>query len=273
MVLGSQGPGRVGRRRFFHKRAAFGGGPSSFWPCSPCPWSFVGDRSWLVGSRQSPLTHNVADVLHQDRARILPGGPERPGDSPARRSCAQRRADRRPRVGGDVLVLRTVGRRSGRVRDAPCCSCPGRGLRRGRLQWRRQAHTRVVVQPAGSSRRRGVRARAHPPGPRAPASEQEVAELWPRPWSSTAATALQVDRDARVARRDTRAALRLISARGTGHAGDRRKANVWRHSCSEQRLPPIGQKQHLRRRRRLAPPPRCVGSPSGARCACTQMGS
>jgi hypothetical protein len=24
MVLGSQGPGRVGRRRFFHQRAAFG---------------------------------------------------------------------------------------------------------------------------------------------------------------------------------------------------------------------------------------------------------
>jgi deazaflavin-dependent oxidoreductase (nitroreductase family) len=84
-------------------------------------------------------------------------------------------------LGGDFLVLRTVGRRSGRQRDAPLFFVPhGEGFA-------------VVASNAASARPPAwwlnlraapnaealVRGRTYPVRARA-ATEEEVAELWPR---------------------------------------------------------------------------------------------
>jgi deazaflavin-dependent oxidoreductase (nitroreductase family) len=119
-------------------------------------------------------------------ARISPYLAHRPGSARATQAHAWllRRTGGRVAaraLGADVLVLRTVGRRSGRRRDAPLFFVPhGEGFA-------------VVASNAASARPPAwwlnlqaapdaeavVRGRAYPVCARA-ATEEEVAELWPR---------------------------------------------------------------------------------------------
>jgi deazaflavin-dependent oxidoreductase (nitroreductase family) len=84
-------------------------------------------------------------------------------------------------VEGDVLVLRTVGRRSGKQRDSPmfCLSygdgyavVASNGAAKHTPGWWHNLQDRPEAEAFIGGRSRPVRARA--------ASEQEVSELWPR---------------------------------------------------------------------------------------------
>jgi F420H(2)-dependent quinone reductase len=119
-------------------------------------------------------------------ARISPYIAHRPGTAMASRAHAWvlRRSGGRlggRALGADILVLRTTGRRSGQPRDAPMFFLPHDG------------GFAVVASNAASKRSPAwwfnlqgdpeaealVHGTSHPVRAR-PASEQEVAELWPR---------------------------------------------------------------------------------------------
>lgn len=128
------------------------------------------------------LMFSVADVF----ARISPHLAHRPGSALATQmhACIVRRTGGRiggHALGSDILVLRTVGRRSGQKRDAPLLFLPyGDAFA-------------IVASNAASARPPAwwfnlqdhpdadalVRGRTHPVRARA-ATEQEIAELWPR---------------------------------------------------------------------------------------------
>jgi deazaflavin-dependent oxidoreductase (nitroreductase family) len=125
---------------------------------------------------------SVADVF----ARISPHLAHRPGSARATQAhaCIVRRTGGRiggRALGSDILVLRTVGRRSGQTRDAPLLFLP-------------HGDAFVIVASNAASARRPawwfnlqddpdadalVRGRTHPVRARA-ASGQELDELWPQ---------------------------------------------------------------------------------------------
>jgi deazaflavin-dependent oxidoreductase (nitroreductase family) len=161
MVLGSQGPGRVGRRRFLVHE--------------PPP----GAARRAVGFRRVSL---VADVF----ARVTPYLAHRPGSARATQAHAWLLRRTGGRLGGralgaDVLVLRTTGRHTGQHRDTPLFF-----LRHGdgfAVVASNAASTRppawwlnLQADPDADAQAQGrtcpVRARA--------ATREEVAELWPR---------------------------------------------------------------------------------------------
>ncbi len=168
MVLGSQGPGRVGRRRFLRNtrepptRAARG---------RPRP---VRDTM--------PSMSRIAGAY----ARISPKLAQMPGSTAASRFHARLHKLTRGRLGSrllgaDVLTLTTTGRRSGQPRDSPMFYLKGSG------------YYAVVASNAGSPKppawylnlQAQPTATAHVAGAThhvrsRPATNSEVEELWPR---------------------------------------------------------------------------------------------
>jgi deazaflavin-dependent oxidoreductase (nitroreductase family) len=126
----------------------------------------------------------VADVY----AKVSPYLAGRPGAAAATRLHARllrasggKIAGRVLGVPGDVLVLRTTGRRSGQSRDAPMfCLEHGDGYAvvasNGAAKHTPAWWHNLQDQPDAEAFVRGV---SHPVRARA-ATEQEVAELWPR---------------------------------------------------------------------------------------------
>src|ERR1700680_1910596 len=100
MVLGSQGPGRVGRRRFFHTRAAFGR-----------PVVVLGG----IGAVGSPVIPPPAEFS----AGVTPSLAEKPGAAAVPRLHARILRASRGKLAGRILgveaderVLRALGPRS-----------------------------------------------------------------------------------------------------------------------------------------------------------------
>jgi F420H(2)-dependent quinone reductase len=127
---------------------------------------------------------SVAEVY----ARISPYLAEKPGAGAATRLHARiLRASRGKLMGrilgvqGDVLVLRTTGRRSGKPRDAPMfCLSHGEGYAvvasNGAAKHTPAWWYNLQDQPNAEAFVRGA---SHPVRARA-ATEQEISELWPR---------------------------------------------------------------------------------------------
>jgi deazaflavin-dependent oxidoreductase (nitroreductase family) len=127
---------------------------------------------------------SVADIY----ARVSPYLAAKPGAGVATRTHARvlrasggRLAGRVLGVKGDVLVLRTIGRRSGKQRDAPMffiaqgdafAVVASNGAAKHTPAW----WFNLQDRPEAEAFVRGV---AHPVRAR-PATEQEVGELWPR---------------------------------------------------------------------------------------------
>lgn len=131
-----------------------------------------------------PAMPSVADIY----AKISPYLAEKPGAAAATRLHARILRATGGKVSGrvlgvqtDVLVLRTIGRRSGKPRDAPMFSLPhGEGYAvvasNGAAKHTPAWWHNLQDQPEAEAFVRGA---SHPVRARA-ATEQEINELWPR---------------------------------------------------------------------------------------------
>jgi hypothetical protein len=226
------------------------------WESRTPPVLFHTGRPSRAARRVGRLAHvsRVADFY----ARLTPYLAHRPGTARATQAHAWivRRTGGRlggRALGADVLVLRTLGRRSGQWRDAPVFFVPrGDGFAIVASNAASSQSTRVVVQPAGPPQRRCAGARAHSPSPRPRrhrgGDHRVVAAAC---GALQRLRALPVDRHPRAARRDPRAALSAAHDVDLLVAGDRAGAGSGGLGWAEARL---------RRGRRLAPPPRCPSS-------------